>query len=205
MHSNPVEPACISARLDASMGRQDHTIHRPRLSRQALAGPRTIRASFSEAFGSAVRRAPDDAHGEHPPCDPCAPDAVASIASHRAFVTCATPLRRVRRANLLEADLPDVLSDLFLRKGLDGMLINRRFARRVRTSTACRSRSAKSALPSLRVSGYAAPNNQNKISGEKPSMNRRELLKAAAVCRWRKLRCRMPHSHRPRGHRAISP
>src|SRR6202022_4344252 len=36
-------------------------------------------------------------------------------------------------------------------------------------------------LPTLRVSVTLLPNNQNKIPGEKLPMNRRELLKAAAV------------------------
>ena len=52
--------------------------------------PRRVAASFV--------RAPADRSRADPPCDSiCAPDAVASTASHRAFVTCATPLVRVRR------------------------------------------------------------------------------------------------------------
>src|SRR6188768_4541209 len=62
---------------------------------------------------------------------PCAPDAVASIASHRAFVTCATPLVG-RDGQISKGDLPDVLSEIFLRRGLDTISDNqKRFARRV--------------------------------------------------------------------------
>ena len=62
------------------------------------------------------------------------------------------------------------------------------------------------AIASTAVSATLCPNNQNKISGEKPPMNRRELLKAAAVAAAganRALECRLRAE--PRGPRAISP
>jgi hypothetical protein len=57
----------------------------PDLVRSGKVRRRRVAASFV--------RAPADRSRESPPCDSiCAPDAVASTASHRAFVTCATPL-----------------------------------------------------------------------------------------------------------------
>ena len=50
--------------------------------------------------------------------------ASASTASHRTFVTIASrPSYRVRRAELIAADLPDGLSGIFLREGLDRFLV----------------------------------------------------------------------------------
>ena len=45
--------------------------------------------------------------------------AVTSTASHRAFVTCATPLLSGETGRGDSADLPDGLSGIFLRSGLD--------------------------------------------------------------------------------------
>ena len=115
---SPVEPL-ISARLDASMGRRTTRLHRPRLSRQSSRGPRTHPSEFHrrQLAASFVRALEDRSRRAIRPAIPCAPDAVASIASHRAFVTCATPL--LGWDGNREADLPDVLSDIFLQEGLD--------------------------------------------------------------------------------------
>jgi hypothetical protein len=91
----------ISATLDASIGApgpHDFTV-RDRLHR-ALRRPRAARRSSVEdrlQRRSSARRL--IAHGKPALRSHCAPDAVASIASHRAFVTTReTPLARVRRA-----------------------------------------------------------------------------------------------------------
>jgi hypothetical protein len=83
----------ISARLDASVGASgphDFTVrdHLRQRSRRASCHP----ASFVEdglQHRSSARR--PIAHGETRPAIPCAPDAVASTASHRAFVTTRDP------------------------------------------------------------------------------------------------------------------
>ena len=120
IHASPVEPACISARLDASMGRQDHTTSPsapvlPEIS-PGLMHPNQFQ---QRQLAAPFVRAPDDrSRRAIRPAIPCAPDAVASIASHRAFVTCATPLVG-RDGQISKGDLPDVLSEIFLREGLD--------------------------------------------------------------------------------------
>ena len=94
----------VSARLDASVGApgpHDFAV-RARLAK-ALAGPRTYPASFVETVSSAVRpRAGRSLTGKTRPAISCAPDAVASIASHRAFVTFAKRPLSGETANLYE-------------------------------------------------------------------------------------------------------
>ena len=100
---------CISARLDASIGApgpHDFAVRaRPR--------QRSCRASCRPASSgkdgwqrrSSARR--PIAHGKTRPAIPCAPDAVASIASHRAFVTSRDPpLIRVGRGELVMVICP---------------------------------------------------------------------------------------------------
>ena len=93
--ASPVGPDTSPQNLTPASGRQAYTI-----SPSAPVPPKhspdlvPVKASFVEdSFKrrSSARRI--IAHGvESALAIPCAPDAVASIASHRAFVTCATPL-----------------------------------------------------------------------------------------------------------------
>jgi hypothetical protein len=62
----------------------------------------------SEPHDFAVRDRPRSSHA-----------ALASTASHRAFVTCATPLSSGGTGQASSADLPDALSGIFLREGVD--------------------------------------------------------------------------------------
>ncbi len=90
--------------LTPAWGRQDHTTSPSApVSPRGLAGPRASRPvpvenSFKRR--SSARRRIAHRKRKTRPAIPCVPDAVASIASHRAFVTCATPLARAGRPNL---------------------------------------------------------------------------------------------------------
>jgi hypothetical protein len=95
MSRKPGRARHISAKFDASVGASGlHDFAVRACPAKALAGPRTHPASFVEnSLAAPFVRAPDDrSRSSIRPAIPCAPDAVASIASHRAFVTCATPL-----------------------------------------------------------------------------------------------------------------
>jgi hypothetical protein len=83
----------ISTRLDASVGRQNHTTSpSATVSAKGLAGPRTIRRVSSKTGCSAVRPRPGRLLNEKiRPAIPSAPDTVASTASHRAFGTTRDP------------------------------------------------------------------------------------------------------------------
>jgi len=92
--ASPVGPDASPQDLTPASGRQDHTI-----SPSAPASPKLspdlapIRPVSSRRLAAPFVRAPADrSQGKTRPAIPRAPDAVASIASHRAFVTCATPL-----------------------------------------------------------------------------------------------------------------
>ena len=109
IHFEPGRAGCISARLDASTGApgpHDFAV-RARLAK-ALAGPRTIRPVSSKTVSSVVRpRAGRSLTGKPALRSRCAPDAVASIASHRAFVTSRDPpLIRVGRGELVMVICP---------------------------------------------------------------------------------------------------
>ena len=67
----------------------------------------------------------------------------ASTASHRAFVTCARPSHRVRRAELI-TDLPDGASGIFLREGMDRLLSD------LPVALLCRTRAPRSRLQAKR-------------------------------------------------------
>ena len=121
MNQKPGWARCISTGLDASVGASGpHDFAVRACSAKALAGPRPYPASFVEdSFAAPFVRAPDDrSRSSIRPAIPCAPDAVASIASRRAFVTCARPSFG-RDGRLSKVDLPDVLSEMFLFRGLD--------------------------------------------------------------------------------------
>jgi len=109
---DPSEPGwagCISARLDASTGAPGpHDFAVRDRHAKGLAGPRAVRRVLARTVCSVVRpRAVRSAHGKTRPAIPCAPDAVASIASHRAFVTSRDPpLIRVGRGELVMVICP---------------------------------------------------------------------------------------------------
>jgi hypothetical protein len=109
IHPEPGWAGCISARLDASTGApgpHDFAVRdRPRQSSCRT----SCRPASSGKDGwqrrSSARR--PIAHGKTRPAIPCAPDAVASIASHRAFVTSRDPpLIRVGRGELVMVICP---------------------------------------------------------------------------------------------------
>jgi hypothetical protein len=109
IHPEPGWPGCISARLDASTGApgpHDFAVR----DRPGQSSCRTsCRPASSGKDGwqrrSSARR--PIAHGKTRPAIPCAPDAVASIASHRAFVTSRDPpLIRVGRGELVMVICP---------------------------------------------------------------------------------------------------
>ena len=91
----------LAQSLTPASGRQDHTTSpSATISAKGLAGPRAARRVLAKTVSSAVRpRAGRSLTGRPALRSHCAPDTVASIASHRAFVTTReTPLARVRRA-----------------------------------------------------------------------------------------------------------
>ncbi len=110
----PIAPAVVrtkNARVDQRFNRITPAFPARRVTAYFVISPVTglfatvaLRISQSKfrrrRFAAPFVRAPADRSREHPPCDPvCAPDAVASIASHRAFVTTRDPpLLGVRRA-----------------------------------------------------------------------------------------------------------
>jgi hypothetical protein len=101
IHLEPGWAGCISARLDASIGASgphDFAV-RDRLrqrSRRTSYHPPSFVEDGLQRRSSAPRSI---AHGKTRPAIPSAPDTVASIVSHRAFVTTRDPpLIRVRRA-----------------------------------------------------------------------------------------------------------
>jgi len=108
MHE-PGRAGCISPRLDASTGApgpHDFAVRdRPRQrSCRTSCDPASSGEDGLQRRSSARRKV---AHGNNRPAIPCAPDAVASIASHRAFVTSRDPpLIRVGRGELVMVICP---------------------------------------------------------------------------------------------------
>jgi hypothetical protein len=106
---NPVGPDGSPQDLTPASGRQDHTIS-PSATVHAknLAGPRAVRRVLARTVCSVVRpRAVRSLTGNPALRSRCAPDAVASIASHRAFVTSRDPpLIRVGRGELVMVICP---------------------------------------------------------------------------------------------------
>ena len=116
--------------LTPASGRQDHTTSpSATASAERSAGPRAVRQSSVEG-GLQRRSSARRSTAQSPlglPCDPlCAPDAVASTASHRAFVTTRDPpLLSGETARAGRTDLPDGESEIFFAKGLDRFLSRR--------------------------------------------------------------------------------
>ena len=110
---DPSEPGwagCISARLDASVGApgpHDFAV-RDRLTPKILPGLVRSGEFWQERFAASFVRAPSESLTGRPALrSRCAPDAVASIASHRAFVTSRDPpLIRVGRGELVMVICP---------------------------------------------------------------------------------------------------
>src|SRR6187200_290158 len=102
--SSPVGPDTSLQDLTPASGRQDHTISPsapvpPKLSPDLV----PIRPVSSKTVSSIVRpRTGRSLTGKTRPAISCAPDAVASIASHRAFVTFAKRPLSGETANLYE-------------------------------------------------------------------------------------------------------
>jgi len=99
----------LSQDLTPASGRQDHTTSpSATVHAKGLAGPRATRRVLAKTVCSVVRpRARRSLTGRPALRSHCAPDAVASIASHRAFVTSRDPpLCRVGRGELVEVICP---------------------------------------------------------------------------------------------------
>ena len=109
IHPEPGWAGWISARLDASIGAPGpHDFASATVHAKNLAGPRAVRRVLAKTVCSAVRpRAVRSLTGRPALRSRCAPDAVASIASHRAFVTSRDPpLIRVGRGELVMVICP---------------------------------------------------------------------------------------------------
>src|ERR1700675_2410298 len=93
MHPGPGWAEPSPQDLTPASGRQDHTTSPSATAcAKGLAGPRAARRVLAKAVSSAVRpRAGRSLTGRPALRFHCAPDAVASIASHRAFVTTRDP------------------------------------------------------------------------------------------------------------------
>jgi hypothetical protein len=109
MHLKPGWADTSPQNLTPASGRQDHTTSPSAPARaKGLAGPRAARRVLAKAVRSVVRpRAGRSLTGRPAPRSHCAPDAVASIASHRTFVTTRDPpLIRVGRGELVKVICP---------------------------------------------------------------------------------------------------
>jgi len=110
MPLGPGRVKCISAKLDASIGApgpHDFAV-RDHLAPKVLPGLVLSGEFWRRRLAASFVRAPADRSQERPALrSHCAPDAVASIASHRAFVTTRDPpLIRVGRDELVEVICP---------------------------------------------------------------------------------------------------
>ena len=120
MHPGPGWADTSPQDLTPASRRQDHTTSpyapvSPKLSPDLVRSGQFRRRRLAAPFV----RTPADRSRETRPAIPCAPDAVASIASHRAFVTFAKRPLSGETGESAKGDLPDVLSGIFLREGLD--------------------------------------------------------------------------------------
>src|ERR1700694_4058680 len=121
MHPGPGRVDTTPQNLTPASGRQDHTTSpSATVCAKGLAGPRAARPVPATTGSNIVRpHAGRSLTGTPALQSHCAPDAVASTASHRAFVTTRAQPLFGGDGRIAKGDLPDGLSEIFLREGLD--------------------------------------------------------------------------------------